>query len=89
MCRTMVAEGAFYLIVRRPGTYMAAAAMGFGVNALAYIVIQTSSSLTLKVHRVLHSALHEWGDGTGMRLVRCGLLMLSCGTRISSCTLVA
>ena len=28
---------------------MTAAAMGFGVNSLAYIVIQTSSSLTLKV----------------------------------------
>jgi hypothetical protein len=45
----MAAEGAFGLIVRRPGTYLAAAAMGFGVNSLAYIVIQTSSSLTLKV----------------------------------------
>lgn len=47
--RTMIDEGAFALIARRPATYGAAAAMGFGVNALAYIVIQTASSLTLKV----------------------------------------
>lgn len=45
----MAAQGAFGLIARRPGVYMTAAAMGFGVNSLAYIVIQTSSSLTLKV----------------------------------------
>ena len=47
--RTMVAEGAFLLIARQPLMYLAAAAMGFGVNSLSYIVIQTSSSLTLKV----------------------------------------
>ena len=47
--RTMVAEGAFLLVAARPAVYLAAAAMGFGVNSLSYIVIQTSSALTLKV----------------------------------------
>ena len=42
------AEGAFQLMAGRPLAYCAAAGMGFCVNALAYIVIQTSSSLTLK-----------------------------------------
>ena len=46
--RTMVAEGAFLLMMRRPLVYLAAATMGFGVNSLSYIVIQTSSALTLK-----------------------------------------
>ena len=46
--RTMVAEGAFLLMMKRPGMYMAAAAMGFGVNTLSFLVIQTSSALTLK-----------------------------------------
>ena len=46
--RVMQAEGAFQLMAGRPLAYCAAAAMGFCVNALAYIVIQTSSSLTLK-----------------------------------------
>ncbi len=41
-------EGAFQLMASRPLAYCAAAGMGFCVNALAYIVIQTSSSLTLK-----------------------------------------
>ena len=44
----MVAEGAFLLMMKRPGMYMAAAAMGFGVNTLSFLVIQTSSALTLK-----------------------------------------
>ena len=42
-------NNALQLIVNRPITYFAAAAMGFCVNLLAYMVIQTASSLTLKV----------------------------------------
>ncbi len=53
MCHAQ-AEGAFQLMAGRPLAYCAAAAMGFCVNALAYIVIQTSSSLTLKARAHLH-----------------------------------
>ena len=44
----MAAENALGLIAAKPGLYLMAAAMGFGVNSLAYIVIQLTSSLTLK-----------------------------------------
>lgn len=44
----MAAENALGLIAAKPGLYLMAAAMGFGVNSLAYIVIQLASSLTLK-----------------------------------------
>ena len=45
----MAQANALGLIYDKPLLYLAAAAMGFGVNSLAYIVIQLSSSLTLKV----------------------------------------
>ena len=45
----MSANNALQLIVNKPFLYFAAAAMGFCVNLLAYMVIQTASSLTLKV----------------------------------------
>ena len=44
---------ALQLIVNKPFWYFAAAAMGFCVNLLAYMVIQTASSLTLKVGKKL------------------------------------
>lgn len=45
----MAQANALSLIAAKPMLYLAAAAMGFGVNSLAYIVIQLASSLTLKV----------------------------------------
>ena len=45
----MAEANALSLIAAKPLIYLAAAAMGFGVNSLAYIVIQLASSLTLKV----------------------------------------
>lgn len=45
----MAEEGALGLMAAKPLLYLSAAAMGFGVNSLAYIVIQLASSLTLKV----------------------------------------
>lgn len=45
----MAEANALSLIAAKPLMYLAAAAMGFGVNSLAYIVIQLASSLTLKV----------------------------------------
>ncbi|KAK9835408.1 hypothetical protein WJX81_007686 [Elliptochloris bilobata] len=56
----MAAENALGLIAAKPGLYLMAAAMGFGVNSLAYIVIQLASSLTLKVLGTVKSALVVW-----------------------------
>lgn len=53
----IAAENALGLMVAKPGLYLCAAAMGFGVNSLAYIVIQLASSLTLKVGAAMQCAL--------------------------------
>ena len=45
----MLQEGAIKLMAQNPAKFCAAAVMGFGVNALAYVVIQLWSSLKLKV----------------------------------------
>ena len=65
-------NGALQLIVDKPFWYFAAAAMGFCVNLLAYMVIQTASSLTLKV--IITDAItalwsRNMAHGDGMRIV--------------------
>lgn len=58
--RPMLAAGAFGLVAEKPLKFMLAAAMGFGVNSLAYIIIQTASSLTLKVLGTVKNAFVVW-----------------------------
>ena len=49
----MRAEGALERMAAEPFIYVAAAAMGFTVNATVFFVIKLTSSLTLKVRRAL------------------------------------
>ena len=46
---TMIAKGAFSIIAANPGTFIVASGLGLGVNFLSYLVIQATSSLTMKV----------------------------------------
>ena len=48
-CVRVQSSGALELMASHPAKFALAACLGFGVNSLAYIVIQTASSLTLKV----------------------------------------
>ena len=58
--RLIIAEGGLQLMAAKPLLYMTAAALGFAVNALAYVVIQTGSSLTLKVLGTVKNAVVVW-----------------------------
>ena len=47
----MRAEQALQLVLAKPLLYVAAGSMGFCVNLLGYLIIQKSSSVTLKACR--------------------------------------
>src|SRR6056297_2859460 len=53
----MVENNVLIVILSHKLKFLAAAAMGFGVNLLAYIVIQSASSLTLKVIGTVKNAI--------------------------------
>lgn len=56
----MVAANAFAKIAASPMLYCAAAAMGFMVNATAYLTIQLAGSLTVKVLGTVKNAVVVW-----------------------------
>ena len=45
----MYEANAFTVIAKNPLTFLAASTMGLGINYLSYLVIQATSSLTMKV----------------------------------------
>jgi hypothetical protein len=58
--RPMLATGAFQLVAAEPWKFLLAAGLGFAVNSIAYIIIQTASSLTLKVLGTVKNAFVVW-----------------------------
>ena len=77
---TMQRASALSLVAAKPGVYLAAAAMGFGVNWLAFLLIQLASSLTLKVclqseHDCMHRVPQVLGTVKNTLTVWLGILM--------------
>jgi len=58
--RAMVETEAFYLVAAQPMKFCLAAGFGFVVNSIGYIIIQTASSLSLKVLGTVKNALVIW-----------------------------
>jgi hypothetical protein len=58
--RHMLTAGAFSVVAAQPWKFVLAAGLGFAVNSIAYIIIQTASSLTLKVLGTVKNAFVVW-----------------------------
>lgn len=58
--RPMLKAGGFVVMASAPFKFFLAGCMGFAVNALGYIVIQSASSLTLKVLGTVKNAVVVW-----------------------------
>ncbi|KAG7674874.1 putative sugar phosphate/phosphate translocator [Nannochloris sp. 'desiccata'] len=58
--RPMLTAGAFQVVAAQPWKFILAAGLGFAVNSIAYIIIQTASSLTLKVLGTVKNAFVVW-----------------------------
>jgi Triose-phosphate Transporter family len=58
--RPMLASGYYQVVAAQPWKFVFAAGMGFAVNAVAYIIIQTASSLSLKVLGTVKNAFVVW-----------------------------
>ena len=58
--RIMARSGAVYMVATHSSEFVAAAVLGFCVNALGYAVIQNSSSLTLKMVASVRNAFVVW-----------------------------
>jgi drug/metabolite transporter (DMT)-like permease len=51
----MIETNAFSILIKNPGAFLVASSMGLCVNFLSYLVIQATSSLTMKVLGIVRS----------------------------------